>query len=237
MNISRILLYTIPVLFYFTSQAQQSFDHALWDQVLSINVSANGKVNYDGVIENSSTLHKYLTQLSHHPPTEKWHKKEKMAYWINAYNAYTIKLIIDNYPIKSIKDIHSPWKKKFFKINEVYYSLNDLEHTILRKFEDPRIHFAINCASFSCPIVWNKAFTSDNIEEVLDTLTKKFINDPQRNKITDDTISISKIFLWYKKDFKVNGGDVTTFINKYAATKIEKKAKKKYMDYDWSLNK
>ncbi|GAA3520966.1 DUF547 domain-containing protein [Aquimarina addita] len=229
-------LFIILSFFSLTAKSQQAFDHSIWDRALLLNVSPDGKVNYDGFMRDSSLLYSYFLELSKNPPTASWSKDETLAYWINAYNAYTIKLIIDSYPIKSIKDIDDPWKKEFFKINGEWYSLNDLEHKILRKMNDPRIHFAINCASFSCPIVWNQAFTGDNVDEALHTLTKNFINDPQRNKITNDTVEASKIFLWYKKDFKINGGDVADFINKYADIKIDKQSKKGYMDYNWSLN-
>ncbi len=235
MNTPKIIIVLIFVLFSFQIKAQQVFDHSIWDQLLLINVSIDGKVNYKGFMRDSSLLYKYFSLLSENKPTEQWSKEEKLAYWINAYNAYTIKLIIDSYPIKSIKDIKDPWDKKFFKIGEEWYSLNQLEHKILRKLDEPRIHFAINCASFSCPIVWNKAYTSENVNEALETQTKNFINDPLRNTITEDVVEVSKIFSWFKKDFKTDG-KVKDFINKYATIKIDKQPKKGYKDYDWSLN-
>lgn len=223
-------------LFFNPIIAQNNFNHNVWDQALLLNVSEDGKVDYNGFMRDSSQLYAYFTQLSENTPKENWTREEKLAYWINAYNAYTIKLIIDSYPIKSIKDLEDPWDKKFFKIDGEWYSLGELEHKILRKFGDPRIHFAINCASFSCPVVWNRAYTADNLNNALDTQTKKFINDPTRNTITKDEVNVSKIFTWYKKDFKVNGGDVKDFINRYATVKITDQSKKGYKEYDWSLN-
>ncbi|KAA1243896.1 DUF547 domain-containing protein [Aquimarina sp. RZ0] len=217
-------------------KAQQPLSHAIWDQILLINVSDDGKVNYKGFMRDSSQLYEYFAYLSDNAPTERWSKEEKLAYWINAYNAYTIKLIIDNYPINSIKDIKDPWDKKFFKIDGVLYSLNELEHKILRKLNDPRIHFAINCASFSCPVVWNRAFTARNVDKALDTQTRNFINDPLRNTITNEVVEVSKIFSWFKKDFKIGGGDAKSFINKYSEIKIDKQPKKGYKKYNWSLN-
>ena len=169
-------------------------------------------------------------------PQENWKKEEKLAYWINTYNAYTIKLIIDNYPIKSIKDIKDPWDKQFFKIADDWYSLNQVEHKILRKFGDPRIHFAINCASFSCPPLLNKAYTGATLNETLEKQAHDFINDPVRNTITKDVVSVSKIFSWFKKDFKINGGDVKDYINRYSKVKITDQSKKGYKDYNWTLN-
>ncbi|WP_271768941.1 DUF547 domain-containing protein [Aquimarina algiphila] len=236
MKAPKFILALLAVIFINQTQAQNTFDHSIWDQALLLNVNEEGKVNYNGFMRDSSQLYQYFSQLSANPPKEDWTREEKLAYWINAYNAYTIKLIIDSYPLKSIKDLDNPWGKKFFKINGEWYSLGELEHKILRKFGDPRIHFAINCASFSCPIVWNRAYTAENVNEALDQQTKKFINDPTRNTITDEEVNVSKIFTWYKKDFKVNGGDVKDFINRYALVKIGKQPKKGYKDYDWSLN-
>ncbi|WP_103069574.1 DUF547 domain-containing protein [Aquimarina sediminis] len=236
MKAPKFILISAFILFISQVQSQNTFDHSTWDQALLLSVSEEGKVDYNGFMRDSSLLYKYFTELSENPPKENWTREEKLAYWINAYNAYTIKLVIDSYPINSIKDLEDPWGKKFFKISGEWYSLGDLEHKILRKFGDPRIHFAINCASFSCPVVWNRAYTGDNVQNALDQQTKKFINDPTRNTITDKEVNVSKIFTWYKKDFKVNGGDVKDFINRYAAVKIEKQPKKGYKEYDWSLN-
>lgn len=226
-----LLFFILPIV-----NAQQKFDHTSWDQALLLNVSDEGLVNYNGFMRDSSLLYRYFQELSANKPNDTWSRDEQMAYWINAYNAYTIKLIIDSYPLKSIKDIKEPWDKKFFKIDGEWYSLNDLEHRILRKFGDPRIHFAINCASFSCPVVWNRAYTAENLQTALDTQTEKFINDPTRNTITKTDVKVSKIFSWYKRDFRVNGSDVVEFINRYATTKIENQSNKGYRDYDWSLN-
>lgn len=236
MKTPKILLIAVITIFSIQTKAQNMFDHTIWDQALILNVSEAGKVNYQGFMRDSPQLYEYFSLLSKNSPTEQWSREEKLAYWINAYNAYTIKLIIDSYPIKSIKDIKDPWNKKFFKIDGEWFSLGDLEHKILRKFDDPRIHFAINCASFSCPVVWNRAYTAENVNEALDEQTKKFINDPKRNTITVDEVNVSKIFSWYKKDFKVNGSNSVDFINKYADVKIINQSKKGYRVYDWSLN-
>ncbi|MCK8521124.1 DUF547 domain-containing protein [Aquimarina sp. D1M17] len=236
MKAPAFILTLFTILFFNQTNAQQSFDHSVWDQALLLNVSEDGLVDYDGFMRDSSQLYRYFRQLSENPPQESWSREEKLAYWINAYNAYTIKLVIDSYPIKSIKDLENPWDKKFFKIDGVWHSLGELEHKILRKFGDPRIHFAINCASISCPVVWNRAYTADNLHTALDQQTSKFINDPLRNTITDSEVSVSKIFTWYKKDFKVNGGDVKDFINRYSAVKIENQPKKGYKNYNWGLN-
>ncbi|RZS99769.1 DUF547 domain-containing protein [Aquimarina brevivitae] len=215
---------------------QNKFDHSTWDQALILNVSTDGLVNYNGFMKDSSLLYTYFQQLTENKPDASWSKDEQMAYWINTYNAYTIKLIIDSYPVKSIKDLKDPWDKKFFKIDGEWFSLNDIEHKILRKFGDPRIHFAINCASYSCPVVLNRAYTAANLQRLLEQQTKKFINDPTRNTITPTEVKVSKIFSWYKRDFKTDNKDVVDFINSYANVKISNQPNKGYADYDWSLN-
>ncbi|WP_378178638.1 DUF547 domain-containing protein [Aquimarina sp. SS2-1] len=215
---------------------QNKFDHTSWDKALLLNVSGNGLVDYDGFMQNSYLLYDYFQELSKNKPNETWTRNERMAYWINAYNAYTIKLIIDSYPLKSITNLKKPWKKKFFKIDGEWYSLNDLEHKILRKFDDPRIHFAINCAAISCPVVWNRAYTAENLEEALDKQTRDFINDPTRNEITRSKVRISQLFDWYRRDFKVNDGDVVKFINQYSNVKIRENQDLDYKEYDWGLN-
>ncbi len=232
----KFILVLFAILLLHQLQSQNSFDHSVWDQALLLNVSEDGQVDYNGFMRDSSQLYEYFKQLSENTPQENWTREEKLAYWINAYNAYTIKLIIDSYPLKSIKELEDPWGKKFFKIDGVWHSLGELEHKILRKFGDPRIHFAINCASISCPVVWNRAYTADNLHNALDRQTSKFINDPTRNTITDKVVNVSKIFNWYKKDFRVNGGDVKDFINRYATVKILNQPKKGYKEYNWKLN-
>ncbi|WP_025743426.1 DUF547 domain-containing protein [Aquimarina pacifica] len=232
---------TITILYFALSlslnlYSQEKFDHSSWDQALLLNVFEDGSVNYEGFMKDSSLLYRYFQELSENRPNANWSKEEQMAYWINTYNAYTIKLIIDSYPLKSIKDLKKPWDKKFIKIDGEWFSLNDVEHKILRKFGDSRIHFAINCASISCPVVWNRAYTADNLNYALDSQAEKFINDPTRNKITKTTISLSRIFSWYKRDFKQDDEDLKSFINQYAKIKITNQSNVGPMEYNWSLN-
>ena len=115
------------------------------------------------------------------------------------------------------------------------YNLNEIEHEILRKMDEPRIHFAIVCASFSCPKLSNKAYLSNNIEAQLTRATKDFLEDPLRNNLSENDIKISKIFKWFAKDFKKNGS-IIDFINKFAPITIDQNANKKFKDYNWTLN-
>lgn len=219
--------------------------HATWNNLLKKHVNQEGFVNYKGFIADKKVFESYLKTLSDNPPTDKWSDKEKMAFWINAYNAFTVKLIIDHYPIKSIKDIGSsiqipfvntPWQYKFFSIGGEKMKLDEIEHQILRKrFNDPRIHFALVCASYSCPRLLNEAYTADKLEEQLTSQAKHFLANKKKNEITPDKLIISKYFTWYKGDFTKNS-TLIEYLNKYAPVKINADADIEYKDYNWTLN-
>ncbi|WP_103069575.1 DUF547 domain-containing protein [Aquimarina sediminis] len=211
------------------------FDHQLWNSLLQKHVSDKGIVNYKGFKKDRQELKAYLDKLSKNIPKKDWTKSDKLAYWINLYNAFTIQLIINNYPLKSIKDIKAPWDFRFIKLETKWYTLNDIEHRILRKMGDPRIHFGINCASFSCPLLLNKAFTSQNVDSELEKLTVNFINDPIRNVITENSVQLSKIFTWFAKDFRTDGS-LINFLNKYSKVTIKDNAKRSFKKYNWDLN-
>ncbi|MEM0543766.1 DUF547 domain-containing protein [Flavobacterium sp. j3] len=210
-------------------------DHQKWHVLLQKHVSAKGNVNYPGFKKDAQALQVYLDELSANVPQKSWSKNAVLAYWINAYNAFTVKLILDNYPVKSIKDIKDPWGKKFFILGTKKYSLEEIEHEILRKMDEPRIHFAINCASFSCPNLSNEAFIDTKLEKQLDVAAKAFVNDKTKNTIQQESVEISKIFDWFSGDFKSNGS-IVDYLNQYSTIKISKKAKIKFKEYNWSLN-
>jgi hypothetical protein len=217
------------------SATAQNFDHSKWNEILQSCVNNDGKVDYKGFKADAKNLEVYLNALSKNTPQDSWTKAEKLAYWINAYNAFTIKLIIDNYPIKSIKDIKNPWDVSFIKLGDKTFTLNDIEHKILRKMGDPRIHFGIVCASVSCPKLQNTAFEASKIDIQLTHTTKEFLADPKRNMLSQESIKISKIFKWFASDFKENGS-LIDFLNTYSDISISKNAKKSFKDYDWNLN-
>jgi hypothetical protein len=214
----------------------QNFSYTNYSAFLNKYVTENGNVNYDKMSKSKNELETILEQFVKNQPTTKWSKDEKMAYYINLYNAYTLKVIIDNYPTKSIKNISNAWSKKFIPVNGKNISLEYIEHEILRKMGDPRIHFGINCASFSCPKLENTAFLPEKLDAQLDQATKSFINDASKNAISENEAKISEIFNWFAGDFKTKGS-VIDYINQYSKTKIDKKAKVKYMTYNWNLNK
>lgn len=211
-------------------------DHSAFDALLRAHVSSSGKVDYAAIKSKVSTLDNYLGYLSQNVPAASSSKNERLAFWINAYNANTIKLIVDNYPVGSIMDLYGgkAFDKKWIKIGGETLSLNDIENNKIRaKFNEPRIHFAVNCAAKSCPPILNKAWTADNVQSTLTARTKAFVNDASYNKISAGAVQISKIFEWYAKDFP---GDIVSYLNKYSNTSIENGAKVSYIEYDWALN-
>jgi hypothetical protein len=210
-------------------------DHSAWDVLLKKHVADTGNVDYKGFTKDISALEQYLEYLAGNRPADKASKPEKLAYYINLYNAATVKLILDHYPTKSIKDIKNPWGKEIVQMGGEKISLGDLEHKILRRMEEPRIHFAINCASNSCPKLWNTAFTASNLEELLEQTAKDFINDPNKNVLTKEKADLSEIFNWYKKDFTQNGS-LIDYLNKYADVKLTSNTKISYLNYNWELN-
>ncbi|NOS57024.1 MAG: DUF547 domain-containing protein [Cyclobacteriaceae bacterium] len=221
--------------------------HEIFDRLLKKNVTADGKVNYKAFIKDSVELNRYLAILSSTPPDEKtWSKNEQMVFWINAYNAFTIKLITKYYPLKSIKDIgtgiqipfvNTPWTVRFFKIGNDKMDLDNIEHGRLRKkFDDPRVHMALVCASKSCPILLNEAYDAKRMDEQMAKQATAFLADPFRNKMSADKPQLSMLFKWYGGDFNKKGGSVRGFINAHSPIKIKSDANISYLDYDWGLN-
>lgn len=218
-------------------------DHKVFSELLAKYVSNDGKVNYTGFVDDIELFQSYLNSLSQNPPIAAWTDNQRKAYWINAYNAFTIKLIADNYPVKSIKDlggwiykVNTAWDIRFIKIGKETLDLNNIEHEKLRReFDDPRIHFAIVCASKSCPKLLNEAYEAEKLEAQLDQAGRSFLNDPSRNRISKEKVELSSIFKWYKGDFTKNS-TLIEFVNRYAQQKINRDADLSYLDYDWSLN-
>lgn len=217
--------------------------HEALSKLLRKHVSDAGQVDYLALQNDSLALNQYLEVLKRHHPNKGWTSDERKAYWINAYNAFTLQLVIRSYPVESIKDlggslykINTPWDIRFIFIEGQDYDLNNIEHDILRKeWNDPRIHFAINCASVSCPILWNQAYEAPKLDEQLDAAARRFINDPERNRIGEGKAEISRIFKWFKGDFTQNE-DLPAFINRYSAIPLNSSTEIEYMEYDWTLN-
>ncbi|GAB5398927.1 MAG: hypothetical protein Aureis2KO_05120 [Aureisphaera sp.] len=220
-----------------TSANTSLVDHSQWNTLLQKYVTDEGWVNYEGFQKEQNTLENYLTLLSNNAPKKNWSVQELLAYYINLYNAHTVKLIVDHYPTESIKDINGPWTRGIVPIGNRNLSLGGIENGILRKMNEPRIHFAINCASVSCPKLLNEAYVANKIEEQLDQVTRAFIDGP-KNEISASNPKLSSIFDWYAKDFTINGKqDVIGYINQYVDDPINDNATVEYLEYDWNLNK
>jgi hypothetical protein len=216
--------------------ADQITGHELFSDLLNQYVDREGRVDYQGLKSKSRQLDEYLVILRNNPPEASWNRNRQLAYWINAYNAFTICLILDHYPVESITEIDKgkPWDTQWIRLGQKTYSLNEIEHEIIRpQFNDPRIHFAVNCAARSCPPLANEAFTEENLDSLLELRTSAFINNPSFNTIKRTEASISKIFEWYASDF----GDLVSFLNKYAKTTLNTGARISFKEYDWKLNK
>jgi len=209
--------------------------HEKWDGLLGKHVSEEGVVDYRGFQKDTAQLNAYLKMLAQHTPAKSWGRNEKMAYWINAYNAFTVKLILDNYPLKSIRDLDhgAVWDRKWIELGGQTYSLNQIEHEILRKrFPDPRIHFAVNCAAASCPPLLNGAYVAGKLDAQLERQTKAFIGSHTYNKLAPQKVIVSKIFDWYGEDF----GELIPFLNRYTEMSINRRAEIQFREYDWALN-
>ena len=231
-------------------------DHALFDSLLVEFVNENGLVDYAGIKE-SDALDAYLDVLSNTNPDE-LSQEEAIAFWINAYNAYTIKLIIDNYPVGSIREIspfrikglrlaipkiNSPFEYRLAEINGQSLSLDDIEHGILRKqFDEPRIHFALVCASISCPPLRREAFTGENLNHQLDDQARLFLTDTTKNDFSEEgTLYLSRIFDWFEGDFGDSKAGLQAYLAQYFEGSIQDQLESgsfrvKYLKYDWSLN-
>lgn len=215
-------------------QVSSASNHQTFNSLLQKYVSTSGKVDYKGLKNEKAVLESYLRELSKSVPGKSWSKNAALAYWINAYNAFTIKLILDNYPLSGITNLHNgkPWDIKWIVLEGKSYSLNNIENDFIRaQYNDPRIHFAVNCAAVSCPPLSNTAFTEANINSLLTLRTTSFINS-SANELSASKVKLSKIFEWYRADF----GNTISFINKYSKTKINDNAVIEYREYDWNLN-
>ncbi|MBK9735208.1 MAG: DUF547 domain-containing protein [Saprospiraceae bacterium] len=210
-------------------------DYKNLDAFLKEHININGEVNYTAIKAHRGLLDKLVADISSTKVANNWSKNDQLAFWINAYNIFTIKLITDNYPLKSIQNLDGgkPWDVKRITIGGTKYSLNQIENDIIRaKFKDPRIHFAVNCGAKSCPPILNAAYTGNTIDVQLNDVTTKFINNSKYQTITASKITLSKIFDWYAIDF----GNIINFINKYSKSKINKDATIGFKEYDWALN-
>lgn len=181
-------------------------------------------------------LREYTVALAAFDP-EDWAGADAVAYWINAYNALTLLLILEHYPIDSIKDLDDPWGRVVLATEQRGYSLDQIEKDVLLRItRDARIHFAVNCASVGCPPLWPEAFVGSRLDEQLEAATTAALQLETQLVVVEDTVVLSKIFGWYERDFEDDAGSVANFIERYRDDLPEGDYKIQTMDYDWSLN-
>lgn len=222
--------------------------HEAYTELLKKYVDERGMVNYRTLQQDSATLNSYLREVSTHLPTRNWTDNDRLAYFINAYNAFTLQRIIRAYPVKSIKDLGGPktlvnsvWDQDFITLGDKQYTLNDIEHRVIRNnYKDNRIHVALVCAAMSCPRLRREAYVGPQLNAQLNDQADHFVNNPAKNDLTPpDAPTVSSIFNFFPKDFRKNGStSIQDFINQHAAAgkKIKPDATLKFKEYDWSLN-
>jgi hypothetical protein len=240
--------------------ATARFDHthALWTEVLAKHV-AGDRFDYAALKKDRAVFDRYLAQLRAVTAVEHaaWTREQQFAFWINVYNAHVVDLVVRNHPLESIKDLgglfSSVWKKSFIEMPALHpsgkpgkLSLDEVEHAILRpRFEDARVHAAINCASLSCPALRNEAFVAARLNEQLDQQVQRWIADPTRNQLdrASKTLRLSKLFDWFRDDFVRDGGSQREWVAKYAPADdalwihgAGKELEIEYLDYSWKLN-
>jgi len=256
----------LALAFFSTSVLAQGFDHAhkAWEtlvkkHVVPVTGGNASQVRYAEFARDRAALKGYLDSLSGVADAEfkGWSKAQQMAFLINAYNAFTVELILANYPVKSIKDIGSDlfsnrWKKKFFKLLGRDSYLDQVEHEMLRKpgaYNEPRVHFAVNCASIGCPMLREEAFIAERLEAQLEEQTRRFLSDRSRNRFANGRLEVSEIFKWFKEDWTSGYRGIQSreqffatyaklFSDDPAQQKLvaESKAPISHLDYDWTLN-
>lgn len=258
-----VVLLMLSAVFSAVTTAQEAL-HQPWQALLTQHVSPindghSSQVNYAGMKTDHAKLTAYLTALGKidKQTFEQWPAPQQLSFLINAYNAWTVELILSTYPdIKSIKDLgsffSSPWSKKFIPLLGETRSLDNIEHELIRgdnKYGDPRIHFAVNCASIGCPALREEAYTAEKLAQQLEQQTVRFLSDKTRNRFNKAEMELSSIFKWYQEDFSLGfraSDSLSAFILLYAESlgltpeqQALLKAKKMdvdYLPYDWQLN-
>jgi len=241
-----------------TALAPKGLDqkHVDWTQILSAHVKGDA-FDYAALQKDRAKLDAYVAALEAVKPEElaAWDPKQAYAFWINVYNAYTVKRVVDGYPVKSIRDLGdekiSVWDRELIPLGKLApdlrkekLTLNDVENKILRpKFKDARVHAAINCASKGCPPLRAEAFTAEKLDAQLDEQVKAWLGDPKRNRFdrAAGKLEISKVFEWFAEDFQKEAGSAQAWIAKFRLQDkdwldTKKKLAVTYLDYDWALN-
>ncbi len=233
--------------------ARQRVDHTAWDRILERYVvpdeSGINRFNYRGVTpEDQKALDSYLGRLQK-LKVSGLARRQQLAYWINLYNAKTVHIVLNHYPVTSIRKIHlgrflkrGPWKARVLKVEDKPLSLNDIEHRILRPiWRDPRIHYALNCASLGCPNLQRESFTAENSEALLNRGAKAYVNHPRGVAFKEDgSLRLSSVYNWFRSDFGASQAAVIEHLKQYAEPALKQRLGNARVvseyDYDWSLN-
>ncbi|GAB4141535.1 MAG: DUF547 domain-containing protein [Planctomycetota bacterium] len=214
-------------------------DHSAFDAILSEAVDEQGLVDYRSLLAKRAALSSYLDDLATVDVGALANDAERKAYWIDAYNAFTLAGILDHYPVRSIRDLRGFWTQLRANLGGRLVTLDEIEHRILRPMGDPRIHMAINCASASCPILDRRAYRGADLDARLDEAARRFLASGQRNRFDDEkkVAHLSRIFAWFGEDFAPYGG-VRGFVRRFAPDRpwLRGEFPISYLPYDWSLN-
>ncbi len=233
-------------------QNSHRIDHRAWDSFLAKYLitddpSGINLVRYRSVKqEDREILKDYLLHLQQ-IEISRYSPAEQEAFWINLYNARTVELILEHYPVSSITEISfgffsfGPWDEKLMRVEGEELSLNDIEHHILRPiWRDPRLHYALNCASFGCPNLQREAFTAANMDRLLEQAAREYVNHPRCVRRINGVLRLSKIYDWYEDDFGGSVEGVLKHLQMYAEPKLAASlhayADKLEYEYDWKLN-
>lgn len=224
-----------------SAQIVDRFDHSRLESVLQRFVDEEGLVDYVDLVQHRDDLDAYLNSLADVAVDRLVDPGERKAYWINAYNAITLAGIARHYPTRSIRDLRGFWDRITAHCDGRAVTLDEIEHAILRPLGDPRIHMAINCASVSCPKLWNHAYSGRDLEDQLDLAAQRFLGDPRRNRFDDSqrTADLSMIFSWFADDFDVSPyAGVRGFLRRHAPHLPwpTDEYEIRHLPYDWSLN-
>lgn len=228
-------------------------DFSAWDTLLKryVRPGADGvnRVDYAAFgRSDKATLSKVIRDLSS-LPISTYNRGEQFAYWVNLYNAVTVQVILDHHPVESIRDVDispglfsdGPWGRELVTVEGEALSLNDIEHRILRPvWRDPRIHYAVNCASIGCPNLATQAYEAERLEVMLEAAAKAYINDPRGVSISGKKVTVSKIYDWFQEDFGGSTRSVLAHLKRYAAPALAERLEAigdiDDARYDWSLN-
>ncbi len=237
----------------YNAASTQAIDHTLWDRFLQTYVQQGddgiNRVAYAAVSSRDlNLLQQYISQLENIPIRE-YSRSEQLAYWVNLYNAVTVNIVLQHYPVNDIRDINispglfaiGPWGKKVLEIDGKPVSLNDIEHRILRPiWKDPRLHYILNCASLGCPNLYSRAYQARSINELLDKAAHEYINHPRGVVFKSGKLYVSSIYSWFRVDFGNSEPAVIQHLIEYASDDLARALSETTQisgdDYNWKLN-